>query len=171
VKPYIYTDEDGHDLTLESFAVGAGVATEETVFIYKDHLPEVAGKLYEAAGLTAPVMLERPGPRKILVAGPQGDEEVRVSPSRTGSPSNLPGVMLRVGGAAQSAEIRLIGDEPLRVAVALVDAKREAEAPPDPAEAEAAELAAYLREHAPDPNALTVARVALAWMREREAGS
>ena len=62
MKPYIYTDEDGHDLTLESFAVGAGVATEETIFVYKDHLPEVVGKLYEAAGLTAPVMLARPGP-------------------------------------------------------------------------------------------------------------
>jgi hypothetical protein len=64
-----------------------------------------------------------------------------------------------------------VADETAGCAVALVDAKREAEAPPDPAEAEAAELAAYLREHAPDPNALTVARVALAWMREREAGS
>ena len=67
------------------------------------------------------VVLERPEPRDILVIGPHGEEAVTVEP---GGNRENPGVFL---GADL---IRLHGDEPLRVALALVDAMAESEATP-----------------------------------------
>ena len=67
------------------------------------------------------VVLERPEPRDILVFGPHGEEAVTVRP---GGDRENPGVFL---GADL---IRLHGDEPVRVALALVDAMAESEATP-----------------------------------------
>lgn len=89
-------------------------------------VPAITERLREACGLLSPVILERPAPRDTLVPGPHGDEHVTIAPSPAGRPSNAPGVTLVAGGVG----IRLVGDEPLRVALALIDAMREAEAEP-----------------------------------------
>lgn len=90
--------------------------------------------MYEAAGLPAPVILERPEPRDVLVPGRRDRESwVTVERSPDPSPGGLPGVMLSLDGV-DGGSIRLAGDEPLRVALALVDAMRPAMDEPDPAE-------------------------------------
>ena len=88
-----------------------------------------ARDLCRDAGLDV-VILERPEPRDILVIGPHGDEQVSVTTSR-GDLRTSPGVFL------SADPIRLFGDEPLRVALALIDAMAEAEATPDPDDVDA----------------------------------
>lgn len=98
-------------------------------------LPEFIAALYEAAGLPVPVILERP--KGIPLTGGGLHQWVQVTPSPAMHPPDVPGVTLEVANG-----VRLLGDEPLRVAVALIDAMREAENEPVPAEVE--ELAAVL---------------------------
>lgn len=78
----------------------------------------------EAVGsLGTHVMIRRAAePGQMLVRGPHGDEEVTVQPS-PGRGGDAPGVSLFI---ASGGGIRLIRDEPLRVAVALADAWQEA---------------------------------------------
>lgn len=103
---------------------------------------EVIAAMYEAAGLPAPVILERPEPRDVLVPGRDRKSWVTVERSpdtsagaraQTRDGRGIPGVMLSLEGV-DGGSIRLIGDEPLRVALALVDAMRPAVDEPDPAE-------------------------------------
>ena len=140
MKPYKHEDDNGNEMTIDFGGFYAEVAVESAdgpFRVFPESVSKIAGELYEACGLPVPVILERPAPREMLAAGPHGDEVVHVEPSPAGHPSNRPGVVLELG----SQSVRLIGDEPLRVALALVDAMREAE--PDPAEVE--ELAHAIR--------------------------
>ena len=108
----------------------------------------------------------------MLVPGAgDGGSWVDVERSDSTPPSALLSFCRGTGG---SVAVRLVGDEPIRVAVALVDAMRGAESEPGPAEVkELAEVIASTaptgRGYSPDPE--QIARAALRWMREREAGS
>lgn len=69
------------------------------------------------------VIIRRPPPSEFLVEDPYGGEEMRVTPSPADSPDEA-GVFLRAG---EDYRIRLGGDEPVRLALALVDAMCEAQ--------------------------------------------
>jgi hypothetical protein len=190
--PYTYLPRHGEEITVvrEGGTARIGVTRHTAMasaVIPADDMPgfaaSVVAALYEAAGLPAPVILDRPAPRDLLVPGPHDGDDVAVTPSPAGHPGNLPGVSLRVGGEPDGcAAVRLIGDEPLRVAVALIDAMREAEqAPAEPDEHEARELARVLhrthcipggcRNEEPSSGDLDEARAALKWMKDKQRGA
>ena len=135
MNPRTFTDRDGSELTvseccdddLNPDCVHVTVEGKSTCLQVAD-LPQVAAALYEAASRPAPVILERPEPRKVLVPAADGGETVHIVP---GCPEGSPGVALSL-----SCPVRLVGDEARRITVALVDAMREAETEPDPAEVE-----------------------------------
>jgi hypothetical protein len=137
VPDWTYTDRDGDRMRLSGGNGRCVVASlSRGLIIPAEDVPKITAAMYEQAGLPAPVILGRPASRKLLVPDPHGGEEVRVTPS-PGHHGDSPGVFIRVGGEDYS-EIRLVDDEPLRVAIALIDAMGEAEAArPDPAEVEA----------------------------------
>jgi hypothetical protein len=181
-----YTDYDGDRLRVGPRLPGSlllGVANRDddvAVVVKAADLSEIVAHMYEAAGLPAPIILDRPAPRDVLVPDPHGGDDVAVTPSPAGHPGNLPGVSLRVGGEPDGyAAVRLIYDEPLRVAVALIDAMREAEqAPDEPDPREVAGLARALhRTHCvpngccteePSAGDLDEARTALRWMQDKQ---
>lgn len=170
MNPYRHEDKDSDWLTVAPHAIAPGVAflkaCSKGVEVYPKNIPAITAALYEAVGVKPPMVLgSLPGPDSLGEVAPF----VTVEPSPAGSPQNLPGVMLNMDGR----QVRLIRDEPLRVAAALVSAMREAEAAPDPAEVE--ELAAVLHS-ASHPNGCTrgptseqvdEARAALRWMDAR----
>jgi len=140
-----------------------------SVIIGSPEIPALTAAMLEACGLRPFLVMAAPAARYPLVPGPHGEESVTVTPSPGSRPSNVPGVMLATGGAG----IRLTGDEPMLVAVALVTAMQKAETDPDPSDVDA--LAAVIR-HAlcpgsgrPGESDRASARAALRWMRDREA--
>jgi hypothetical protein len=89
-------------------------------WIPNERVPEVATGIatgmFTSAGLAAPLIVPRPWPGVPLAFDPFGDP---VSVSRDpGAPGELPGVRLEVLGRS----VRLVGDEAVRVAAALLDA-------------------------------------------------
>jgi hypothetical protein len=138
--PYEYTEPvvGGGRLSIWPHNAGAALVRvydgdTATVSVPSSKVPAAALALYEAAGLSEPVILERPKSGSAAILSEGGGELVTVSASPRGGPMNLPGVMLSTGGVG----VRLIRDEPLRLAWQLVGAMREAEAEPDAAEVEA----------------------------------
>lgn len=143
MEPYEY-EQPGCDVQM---TIGPNVAGEARLYILSGDpavyidirpaaVPAAALALYEAAGLPVPLILSAPERGGQLVRGPHGQELADVRPSPAGSPSNKPGVMLGLHDGSRRVAVRLVGDEPLTVAAALVSAMREAEAWPDPAEVE-----------------------------------
>lgn len=87
------------------------------------------------------VFVRRPAGR-LVVVGPHGDDEVSVAPSPGDTPDEA-GVFLTFEGET----IRLHGDEPERIAVALLDAQAQArEGRPGEAEEQVQGIAAIIRE-------------------------
>lgn len=176
---WTYTDVEKDMLVFTSVAGGVIVSMMvkgAAVLVNARDIPDLVAHLYETAGLGVPVILDRPEPRDVLVPDPHGGEDVSVTPSPAGRPGNLPGVNLRVGGDPDGyAAVRLVGDEPLRVAVALIDAMREAEREPDPDPADVEELAEEIRgAFGADARTLdayeVAARTALRWMKDKQVG-
>ena len=172
MDPYRYDEKPSGDrLVIDAADTAKAVLSvregdqEAAIVIGAAACRAVTEALHEAAGLGRPMILETPAPRERLAGGPHGDELVSVTPSAARSASNVPGVLLGAGGGA----VRLIGDEPLRVAIALVEAMREAAEPePDPAEVE--ELAEVLSEGgalSTDTLVERLAELALRWMNGR----
>jgi hypothetical protein len=170
--PYRHERPGGNMLAISNSDTAKAVISvregdqEAAIVVSAGAVPPLAEGLYEAAGLGRPVILERPSPRGVLVPGPHaGDEHVKVAPSPAGCPSNAPGVTLATGGVG----VRLVGDEPLRVALALVDAMREAENEPDRADVESlADALARGGALTTETPVADLAVIALRWMRERE---
>jgi hypothetical protein len=160
-----YEEECGH-------ATSTMIRAEEVPGV----APGIAVAMHEAAGLPAPVILERPESRELLVPGAGGGRSwVTVERRMSADRSAGAGVMLSVAADSSSmASIRLVGDEPLRVALALADAVNGTGGEPDPkrdaselAEAISAEMA---RRGASFSDVFHVAAdVALRWMKQREA--
>jgi hypothetical protein len=129
-RTFTYEDEARERLTVERTPEGAAVIRADPVAgvrVLAEHAVTVAQELCDRAGARV-VILERPEPRDLLVIGPHGDEQVSVTVSGS---RESPGVRLAAD------PIRLLGDEPLRVALALVDAMAGAQASPGPADVEA----------------------------------
>jgi hypothetical protein len=174
MEPYRHERPNGNMMAISPADTAKAVISvregdqEAAIVVGAGAVPALAEGLYEAAGLGRPVILAAPAPRVMLAGGPHGEELVRVRPSPAGGSSNLPGVMLGLG----SQSVRLIDDEPVRVALALVDAMKEAEGEPDPAEV--AELAHEIRLALypdsdreglrPSASDMVAARAALRWM-------
>lgn len=147
MKPYEYTEPD-NGTKIEITRGSAGAFVEVNSFgdahiadVPKSEVPAAALALYEAAGLPDPLILPGVEPGAMLVRGPHGEELADVSPSPAGSPSNAPGVMFSLHAGERRVSVRLIGDEPLRLASALANAMREAAAEPEPDDAEVNALA------------------------------
>jgi hypothetical protein len=163
--PWVYADRDGDELTIDEAGGQAHVCTDEDgAVVTRDGLPLVAAKLYEAAGMGAPVILDRPGDPAaeiwFFAAGADlrffaedGRIEVR---NKTGG-----------GVSGQAFPVAVIRDLAARLAV-LCD---EAEDEPDPAEVD--DLAAVLMEPGVMglDGARPLARRILAAGYTREAGS
>lgn len=169
MKPYVHEDENGNTLKLSpdggrvEFAIDA---VDAPFRAYPDDLPVITGKLYEACGEEAPLMLVLP---EIPEGGewkPDPDSLLRVSRDR----DRLTVRTTMDGGAAV-----LTPAAARAMVVALAVLADEAEAEPDPEEVE--ELAHALRlELFPDsvraglkPSGAdrTAARAALRWMNAR----
>lgn len=171
----VFTDRYGTGLEIggeASFAGCARLTVSKPCGIHVEgaDFPALAGALYEAAGLPAPVILERPG------IAADGDGETGINVFTVRMEPDLRSIGIRYHGANRA----IIAPGPARklasVIAAYADAAQAHQDEPDPAEVE--ELAAVIRAELYPPSESIglrpseadriAARAALRWFRDEK---